>query len=300
MAFKYRYPNTQLERDSDFLEIKVVEYKPPGFNPGSEGQSFSLTTSSQSLKKNIEKPLGYIFLPMPEQIQDTNNVGWGEDSINGVAARGFALSQNAIESDNPAKGVADLLTGTGKAIGDISADGSAMNLASTFFASKAVNTLGGNTSVGGLLARSSGQILNPNKELLFSGVELRGFNFDFGFYPRDEKESDTIKQIIRTFKINMNARNSSKGNSNTSGLFIKSPNVFQLKYKSGGRDHPFLHQFKPMALSNMSVNYTDSGTYATYDDATPVGISMSLQFQELNPVYAEDYEKDKGLTGVGY
>ena len=148
MAFKYRYPNTQLERDSDFLEIKVVEYKPPGFNPGKEGQSFALSNSSQSLKKNVEKPLGYIFLPMPEQIQDTNNVGWGEDSINGVAARGFAMVKDTIESTNIAKGVGDLVTKTGKSIGELSADGSAMNMASTFFASKAVNSLGGNTSVG--------------------------------------------------------------------------------------------------------------------------------------------------------
>ena len=40
------------------------------------------------------------------------------------------------------------------------------------------------------------------------------------------------------------------------GLFIASPDVFQLSYKTGGEDHKFLNRFKPMALLNMAVNYT--------------------------------------------
>ena len=44
-----------------------------------------------------------------------------------------------------------------------------------------------------------------------------------------------------------------------------------------------------MALKNMSVNYTGSGTYATYTDTSPVHYKLNLQFQELDPIYAEDY-----------
>jgi hypothetical protein len=50
----------------------------------------------------------------------------------------------------------------------------------------------------------------------------------------------------------------------------------------------------------MSVNYTGSGTYATYADATPVHMIMTLNFQELTPIFAEDYDKGPGATGVGY
>jgi hypothetical protein len=58
---------------------------------------------------------------------------------------------------------------------------------------------------------------------------------------------------------------------------------------SGGKPHPFLNQFKICALNAMSVNYTASGTYATYSDATPVHMQMTLTFQELTPIYREDY-----------
>lgn len=96
----------------------------------------------------------------------------------------------------------------------------------------------------------------------------------------------------------MNAKNS--GTVGAEGLFIASPDVFQLAYKTGSNDHKFLNKFKPMALLNMAVNYTGSGTYATYDDTTPVHMQLSLQFQELNPVYAEEYNELTEEDGVGF
>jgi hypothetical protein len=48
----------------------------------------------------------------------------------------------------------------------------------------------------------------------------------------------------------------------------------------------------------MSVNYNGSAQYATYPDATPVHMQLTLQFQELSPIYAEDYKNSD--IGVGY
>ena len=84
-----RYPNARIDTDSDYLEIRVVEYKPPGFDPSGSGSSLTLTTSTDVLQENIENPLGFIFLPTPEGIQDSNAVNWGDDSINGMVAAGF-------------------------------------------------------------------------------------------------------------------------------------------------------------------------------------------------------------------
>jgi len=48
----------------------------------------------------------------------------------------------------------------------------------------------------------------------------------------------------------------------------------------------------------MTVNYTNAGTYTTYDDGTPVSIRMNLTFKELNPIYHEDYIDE--IPGVGF
>ena len=292
-----RYPNSRIDTDSDYLEIRVVEYKPPGFD--TSGEQALIGNSTDELQENIENPLGFIFLPIPENIQDSNAVSWGDDSINGLAAIGMKGAMEAIK--NPS-----LLEGAKKAgktviggIGDLAGDAGTQDAVASFFASKAVNVLGGNTTLDGVLARSSGQIINPNMELLFNGVTLRSFSFSFDLAPRDERESDTIKRMLRIFKQNMQAKKSSDGG-NTSGLFLRSPNVFQLNYKTGRRNHNFLHKFKPMALLNMAVNYTGGGTYATYDDTTPVHMKLDLSFQELNPVYSEDYDSEEGKEGVGF
>ena len=295
-----RYPNARIDTDSDYLEIRVVEYEPPGFELGSqEGQGLSLGNSTDKLQENIENPLGFIFLPIPENIQDSNAVNWGDDSINGLAAAGIKATKSAIESGNIAKGIYEGVKDFGGNALDAAGDKTTRDLASSFFASKAVNILGGNTSLDGVLARSTGQIINPNMELLFNGVTLRSFSFSFDLAPRDERESDTIKRMLRIFKQNMQAKKSSDGG-NSSGLFLRSPNVFQLNYKTGRRNHNFLHKFKPMALLNMAVNYTGAGTYATYDDTTPVHMKLDLSFQELNPVYSEDYDSEDGKEGVGF
>ena len=36
------------------------------------------------------------------------------------------------------------------------------------------------------------------------------------------------------------------------GIFLKSPDVFQLRYLHNGADHPFLNSFKHCALTGMS------------------------------------------------
>ena len=113
--------------------------------------------------------------------------------------------------------------------------------------------------------------------------------------PRSKKESDEIKDIIRFFKSESAAQKGAASGEG-SGLFLKSPSVFRLRYMSGGRSHPFLNQFKICALNAMSVNYTASGTYATYSDATPVHMQMTLTFQELTPIYREDYMESGGKT----
>ena len=294
----FRYPVARIESDSDYLEIKVLEYQPPGFETSGTGQSLRLQTSSESLKNN-EIILGHIFLPIPESITDSNGVTWGEDSLNGLAATGIGIAGDLMKSDSMNK-LQEAGNRGVEGLKDLIKDDMTAAAINSTFASMAVNALGGNTSAAGILARQTGAILNPNMELLFGGVQLRSFSFSFDFAPRDENESIVIKKIIRAFKKSLNAKNSSTGENKGTGLFIKSPDVFQLTYKTGGKNHQFLHKFKPMALLNIAVNYTGAGTYATYDNTAPVHTKIDLTFQELNPIYSEDYDTIEGKEGTGF
>lgn len=295
----YRYPLKQLDGSTDYLQIRVLKYKAPGYQTINQ-DNLKFTSGTEVLQNSsLKTPLYYIHLPIPSGIEDTNSVDWGKDSINAIEAYGVQGFQKLLGSSDLGKSFADSMQKLGKDASTLSTAG-AQDIVQSFFASKLVNSLGGNVSTGGILSRSTGQVLNPNMELLFQAVNLRNFSFTFDLAPRDPSESQMIKDIIRIFKQSMAPKTEVGGQAIGAGLFISSPDVFQLAFKMGSKDHPFLHRFKPCALTNMGINYTASGPYATYADSTPVHMQMSLQFTELNPIYAEDYNSKEGKLGVGY
>ena len=185
--------------------------------------------------------------------------------------------------------------GFGEALGDISSDiqGDAENVKkglASFFASQA-------TGVQGLLSRTEGIIVNPNLELLFNGPSLRSFGFSYKMSPRNEPESEMIRKIIRMFKQSMAAQRS------TSNLFLKTPNTYRLQFITGGTtEHTFLPKIKECALTSFNVNYAADGTYATFDNTSPVAYELQFSFKELTPIFNDDYtilDKDED-TSIGF
>ena len=292
----FRYPLKRLDNTSDYLEIKIFDYISGGLDFGPPVQ---VQTAQQRLKANKVSPTHYIILPIPQNLGDSNSVSWGEDTLNPFEAAGLGLG-NAFQEgplDTPQK-VIDFIKKSTGAFNDPKLQKALQNSIST----SALSALGGNVSPQSLISRATGQVMNSNLELLFNGVVLRTFTFTFDLAPRSRPEAEEVKQIIRIFKRTMSAKNGGAGSGTNAnaGLFINAPSVYQLTYKTGPAKHQFLNTFKPCALTDISVNYTASGTYATYEDSSPVHMQMNLVFKELNPVYAEDYETPEAQEGVGY
>jgi len=294
-----RYPLKRIDNTSDYLEIKIFDYVPGGFNLDPlPDVKIASQTAQQRLKPKQSAPKCYILLPIPQNISDTVSVSWGEDQINALEAGGLALGAGFMEKgvNTTARAAMDFFT---KNVKGAANNPQFIKAATNALSGKLVNALGGNVSITSLISRTTGQVMNNNLELLFKGVNLRSFQFTFDLAPRSQKEAEVVKLIIRKFKQEMTARNKAS-TEGTVGLFIESPSIFQLTYKSGGRKHPFLHTFKPCALTGCGVNYTASGTYATYQNKEPVHMQLSLEFKELNPIYSEDYDLPEASIGVGY
>ncbi len=309
----FRYPLEALTETTDYLQFTIVEYQPTKEVTGGSlvGSPGSRRIGPQGTKDKAKKILGSIILQMPSNIQDGNAVDYGESKMNtlmGAAAgaigsvinkTGEAVSEGLSNNPEGAKqSMAELSGDLKKTLG---ADSSLMDAAAQFTTAKATSAalgaLGANVSAADLLARQTGQIFNPNMELLFNGPTLRSFSFSFKMTPRSPSEAQECKNIIRSFKSNMAPKTKNTGSVGGSGVFLKTPNVFELRYKKGNSDHPFLHKFKQCFLTNVSVNYTGEGVYTTYDDATPVSMQIDLSFKELEPIYDVDYD-DAG--GVGF
>ena len=315
---------------TDYLQIEIAEYTSPGLNlpafqsgtkadgspniiPGNEltektkitaivGQgnegSFALTqgsTSNNFPEKRKNKEIKYIInLPMPRNITDTTGVQYGESSLNPIEAAGLAGGSALIQGNIDAlKGAFESTIRTG---GQALEDKQNQQAIAAALSGTAIGALGGNVNANQVIARASGQILNPNLELLFQGVGLRVFPFQFQFFPRNSQEGETVINIIRALKQEMAPSRTSKGGNNT-GVFIRTPSIFQLTYMKGGKKHPYLNSFLPTVLSDMKVNYTASGAHSSFYDGIPTHIRLDLQFKELNPLFKEDYD---GVGGVGY
>lgn len=290
-----RYPFKKITDSDDYLMMKIVTYKAPGITAGSNNVTF--TTSTQSLQNNIKTPEAIILLPIPQNVQDQNSVNWGDSSLNAFELAGAEAVSGVIKSGQFVAGATKELNNFISRFRASAVTGNLQDQTTSLFSAAALQTLGANVQTSDIVSRTTGQVLNPNMELLFRGVNLREFAFEYDLAPRDGNEAKEIKKIITTLKRAQAARTSSD-NSPGSGLFISAPRVFQLQYMSGNKRHPFLHSFKPMAMKGLAVNYTGSGNYSVYGDSTPVHMKISMNFQELNPIYFEDYSDSD--TGVGY
>ena len=313
-----RYPLEALTEHTDYLQIDIEKYEPIGDTyttaPGSskryvKGNIFTNRAGRRPASKLSTKPLinaGTILLPIPANIGDSNNVQYDSSTLNGLAAVGVQAASGFMETDftQGFSGGLQQLNDLRKDIAERIKQGTgstaaATNIINKKLASEAVNIFGANVTVNQLLARGNGEILNPNMELLFGGPTLRNFRFSFKFTPRNEKESQQVKLIIRAFKRNM-APQAEGGTLNSGNFFLKTPNVFSLRYRTGRKNHPFLNRFKQCFLTDMQTTYTGEGVHATYDDGTPVSMQLDLSFKELQPVYDIDYDERPGTESVGY
>jgi len=275
------YPTTLKNEYQDVIKFKMLEYVPRTLNQSGFGFNQRSTSSSSKDRKII----GNVILPVPGGISDQNQVSWGEGRMGAlevaVAAGGLGFITGGGEE---AAKVAEKIAGS---ISNNSED--VKKAVAAYFAESATGTTG-------LLSRTTGAIQNPNLELLFNSPTLRQFSFSFKLSARSQEEAKVIRSIIRFFKQGMSPIRTK------SNLFLKSPHTFQLEYLHQNREHAFLNKFKECALLAFSVNYTPEGNYATYYDGAMVSYQITMQFQELDPVFNDEYGNSQNNvdTEIGF
>ena len=270
------YPKTLRKTDQDVIKFTVLEYKPRGFK-AKEGSLDFFDERNVVKDRTIA---GSVTLPIPGVVTDANACEWGEDSMTALDAALANIGLEFLTGD-----VSGALKNTGSAIQKNKED--IKKSLSTAVVSAATGAKGQS-----LLTRASGNIMNPNMELLFKKPALRPFNFTFKLAPRSRDEGKKVIQIIRTFKQAMAPIKSA------SYLFLKSPFTFRLQYLHRGSPHPALNLFKECALQTLTVNYAPEGQYATYEDGVPTAYEMQMQFTELEPVFNDDYDNNDSFSSA--
>ena len=270
----------------DFLKIDMMAFKPTGLKKETRGKgdsekSLTLGTDDRDMDR---KSIGTVILPIPGGIQDSQQVSWNQDTMNPMQ---LALANIALATIDG--GLAD---GAGTATDLVKSALSSEDTKTALGTYIAAQASAGASKV---LTRKTGAVMNPNMELLFSAPSPRNFSFAFTLAPRSKEEAKTVIRIIRFFKQGMAPIRSK------SRLFLKSPHTFRLAYKhkadrnegregnNAATDHPYLNKFKECAMSSFGVNYTPNGPYSTYEDGVMTAYNITMNFQEMNPIYNDDY-----------
>ena len=301
------YPrDMKLENTQDHIVIEQFVYQAPQadfLKPGKGIEQLG-TTATKGLTRgsNLKDYIGVVKMPIPNQLAISNSVGWGGETANplnaGAFLAGLDIATNAI-NNVPERGligagagaIGDAFTSVGGLFDQIGKGGneSASLLLSSFLAQQGLSKLGIDVNPQAFIARGTGNVVNPNLELLFNGPKLRNFSFSFQFAPNDEDEGVIVRRIMRFFKQGMAPKKF-----NTDLIFVGSPNVFRLRYNTDqDKRIKGLNMFKICALTTCQTNFTPEGVYQAYEDSKagsmPVRSTMTLGFTELTPIFESDY-----------
>ena len=143
-----------------------------------------------------------------------------------------------------------------------------------------------------------GKVQNPLLEMIYKSPNFRTFQFDFMFYPRDEKEAFEVQKIIDSFRFHQAPEFAKE----TMGFLIP-PSEFDIRFYYGGNQNPNIPQISTCVLTNIDVNYAPNG-FSAYEipgeskpelgrTGMPVSIQMSLQFTEKTYLTKKDFRDDK-------
>jgi len=252
-------------------------------NLGSGGES-RLSLDNRKRIEAEKRTVGHITLPIPDGVSDQNRVDFGNGTLNPLQVAGAETALKLLlQGEGAGQNAADVFK---QAVTD-------KNVREALSAIIAGSVFSINSNE--LLARTGGNVINNNLELLFKGPTLRPFNFNFNLSARDSSESRMIKKIIRAFK------QSSAAQKTPGGLFLHAPNTYKLQFINGktNKTHEFLPRIKECALLGVTMNYMPENSYMTYDDTSMVSYNMQLSFKELEPIFNDDYDReDQQDTGV--
>lgn len=147
-----------------------------------------------------------------------------------------------------------------------------------------------------------GTVMNPRLEKMFKDKGFRSFSFSWEMYSKNQEESKMINDIIETFRYHASPSIAEQvvGTEESSAeIMLRVPAEFTVRFlstnpdrsKSGFVDNEFIPKISRCALTSISVNRTPQGLFATFSDNSPIGVQLTLNFDEIVVNLRQDVEQ---------
>ena len=297
-----RYPSEPaMLNDSDYVVFSFFKYAPPfggdrdtknGADPNSPSKTSNAPWGYSNYQDSVdrsyanESELKSIILYMPEDIQSQFGAGWNSAGFGAAAAGGLGLV-GMFNKQRDAGAVLQAFTNS---------LGGAAKAATVNGLLQGINALAGaNINLNQALGTTTGTILNPNVELAYEAPKLRTFSLKFKLVPRSQEEADQIKQICNRFKKSMLPSFGGQalfGTIKEAANLLTIPDLCQVCFMKGGNFHPYLPKYKLCGITDVNINYTAAGAYATLADGSPVATELTISFLESKLIFAQEIKED--------
>lgn len=264
------------------VPVEKIEAFVGGFKSVVKGVATSSISMLKQLSsgkgiRTIERTTSTIALYMPDTLNFTHNQRYSDLSLGGglfgILGAGVEAGRSILNASGNEKGAV---------IGEMS-----KNL-TPFIASQFAKNFG-DAGIA-LFASSTGTVINPQLELIYTSPQFREFRFDFMFYPRSEKEAIEVQTILETLKFHQAPEVLTQGAGGLGGFFLVPPSEFDIKFYYNGSINPNIPNISTCVLTLIDTDYAPNG-FAAYEKPTklkpslggtgmPVAIRLSLQFME--------------------
>jgi hypothetical protein len=280
----YKYPS-QVSSARDYIRFSFGKYEGAYIqsDPGGAGYNPGVTFTEENS----------VWLPMPNDIGSNVGGNWGGKDVTGLAqvalqTAGAVIGQ-AITGD--VKGTSTAIANAFKvdtikaAAGGLAAD--ALTAISTKFSE--APGMGANLQTNDILQLTTGNIINPNTELLYGGTGLRTHGYTFKLIAQDDTEAKTLMNIAKIFKASCAPKSKNSVFGGATRNFIGIPDICEVRFYSGGSENPHLPKYKPSGITSVSVGYITDGQYVSYTDGHPLGITLTVSLTELKLCFSEEF-----------
>jgi hypothetical protein len=252
------------------------------------GKATAEAVVPESLAKTKMQRLSVaIALYVPNALVQGTTVGWDEEDLTSVAGEMLdsATKNTTLGDAGVAAGTVAALAAVGGLVGGKrgAVVGGVLGIGSGLVGSGSAGAGAEAGSAAALRASARAQRTlrqtpgNSKKELLFSSVNFRTFDFNYQFAPKSPKEAENVMNIIRMFKHHMLPEFTSE----TKSIYIY-PSEFNVKYYKGNKENPYIEKQMTAILEGVNVDYTPNGQFNTFANGMPQQINLSLRFKELS------------------
>jgi hypothetical protein len=150
-------------------------------------------------------------------------------------------------------------------------------------------------------AAATGAVRNPMLEMLYKSPNFRTFNFEFKFYPRDEREALEVQRIVERLRYHQSPELVKE-----SSAFLVPPSEFDIKFYYNGSQNPNIPPISTCVLQTIDIDYAPNG-FSAYEvpnenqpslgrTGMPVAMTLRLAFQETTYLTKEDFEEPREAT----